>query len=204
MTTADPKLEALLELERRGKLPAEGVKMLAGYRAQGTTKTKPLGPNGQPISNSGQTLETSKARDDARKSLLLIDRVQPQLDRVKGLYDRQLKGAGPMQSLREYLPSQGHSQFDNAAASLRMLVRPLSRTQGEGAMTDFESRLALQPLPDRWSFDGANEEALVGLQRLLDTSRTTYAKQLGLPTPPPKPRPRPRNIRIDTDGNILP
>ena len=205
MAAADPKLQALLELERRGALNPQASQMLAAYRAQGTTKTKPLTSAGKPAAaGSGDVFESAKSRDSARSSLDLINRIQPQLNRVRDLYDRNLKGAGPMQSIREYLPSQSNSQFDNAVAGLRILVRPATRTPGEGAMSDFESKLAMQNLPERWSFDGANEEALTGLQRLLDTSRSDYSKRLGLPAAPPKKSAAPRSVKIDENGKIIP
>lgn len=184
----DEKLQALLELERRGKLTPQLSQMLSGYRAQGVTKTKPLGPQGQPVAARQDTMETAANRDKARAAMDLINRVQPQLDRVRSLYNSNLKGAGLFKSVREILPSQRNAQFDRAADQLATLVRPANHTPGEGAMSDFESRLALRSVPDRWSFDGSNEEALSGLQTFLDTSRADYGKRMGLPTPPPRPK----------------
>ena len=83
------------------------------------------------------------------------------------------------------MPSQTNGQIDAAVAQLRALVRPATRTTGEGTISDFESKLNLQTVPDRWSFDGKNEEAMRGLQSFLDGNRVSYAKRLGLPTPPP-------------------
>lgn len=195
MAAADPKLQALLELERRGALTPEATQLLKGYRAQGVTKTKPLSPTGEPVVESGDMLETASKRDSARKAMSLINRVQPQLDRVSSLYGSQLKGSGPIKSIREWLPSPGNSQFDKSVAQLAALTRPVTRTEGEGAMSDFESKLALQLLPGRYSFDSSNEEAIRGLQELLDTARSDYSKQLGLPAPPPraKSKPKPTN-----------
>src|SRR3546814_14706913 len=73
-------------------------------------------PNGQPRQTDEERLELKTSRDKARSALALIGRVQPHLDRVKTLYDANLKGAGPVQSLREYLPSQRNAQFDAAVA----------------------------------------------------------------------------------------
>lgn len=143
------------------------------------------GSSGRSKSSTDETFETSKARDAARSALDQIDRIQPQLDRVRTLYNRNLKGYGPLKSIGEYLPSQENSRFDNAVAGLRTVVRPSQRTPGEGAMSDFESKLAIQNLPARSSFDGANEEALGNLQTFLDTNRDVYSRRLGLPKPPP-------------------
>ncbi|HEX7856246.1 MAG TPA: hypothetical protein VF489_09035 [Sphingobium sp.] len=140
---------------------------------------------------SGESFETSKSRDGARAALDQIDRIQPQLDRVRQLYSENLRGSGPLKSIGEYMPTQANARFDNAVAGLRTLVRPAQRTPGEGAMSDFESKLAIQNLPDRYSFDGANEEALTNMQTFLDTSRTAYSKRLGLPLAPPSTRRKP-------------
>lgn len=181
----DPKIalriQALEELERRNKLGPDAAKMLAGFRAQGITKSKPI----QQQTNEDR-LETAKARDDARKSMDLLLKVEPQLKRVRELYGKTLKGAGPLKSIREYLPGQDNAAFDNAVATLTTLSRPTMRTPGEGSMSDFESKMAVAPMPGRYKFDGANEESLTGLQRLIDESRPIYAKRLGLPTPPPR------------------
>ena len=200
---ADQKLQALLELERRGALPPDLAKRLQTYRDQGVSKTKPLGPDGRPKPTNPELLELETSRDKARAALALIGRVQPHLDRVQQLYNDNLKGVGPLQSLREYIPGQRNSQFDAAVAPLRQMIRQANHKPGEGAMSDFESKLALQGVPDRWSFDAKNEESLRNLQVFLDTSRDSYSKQLGLPKPPPKPKPPQRNITLDSEGRII-
>jgi hypothetical protein len=204
----DIKLQALLELERRGALNDRASQMLAAYRAQGVTNTTPLGASGQPSPDQGNRLELKKSRDDARKAIDLMDRIQPQVDRVRAIYGKNFKGTGPLQSLGEYVPgfmSQKNGQLDAAAAQLRAFARPATRTPGEGGMSDFETRLAMQAMPDRWYADAANEEALSGLQTFLDQSRSDYSKRLGLPTPPPRrkgPPGRPE-ITLDANGRIV-
>jgi hypothetical protein len=152
--------------------------------------SEPGAPAPQPT-KSGDGYETSKSRDGARAALDQMDRIQPQVDRVRALYNENLRGTGPLKSIGEYMPTQANARFDNAVAGLRTLVRPAQRTPGEGAMSDFESKLAIQNLPSRYSFDSANEEALDGLQTFLDTSRASYSKRLGLPPSPPSTRKKP-------------
>lgn len=158
----------------------------------------------------GEMMETQKDRDDARKSMDAINRVQPQLNRVRDLYNRTLKGGGPVQSLREYLPSQSNAEFDRAAGQLQTLLRPTQRTTGEGSMSDYESRLAVQTVPSRYAFDASNEESIEGMQRFLDQGRAQYAQRVGqrvgqgLPTPPPAARKAPtREFTIDRNGNLI-
>nr|WP_087573332.1 hypothetical protein [Sphingomonas sp. CDS-1] len=153
--------------------------------------TDPSAPAPVQPSKTGDTFESPKSRDGARAALDQIDRIQPQLDRVRALYNENLKGSGPLKSVMEYLPSQDNARFDNAVAGLRTLVRPAQRTPGEGSMSDFESKLAIQNLPDRYSFDGANDEALNNLQTFLDTNRASYSRRLGLPPAPPSVRRKP-------------
>src|SRR3546814_17825990 len=74
---ADPKLEALLELERRGALPPDLAQRLQAYRSQGVSKTTALSPNGQPRQTDEERLELKTSRDKARSALALIGRVQP-------------------------------------------------------------------------------------------------------------------------------
>lgn len=167
-----------------------------GRKKTSTVSTAPANPD---------MLETSKDRDTARSAMDLIGRIEPQLNRVRDLYNRNLKGAGPVTSLMEYLPSQANSQFDTAAAELQKLVRPATRTPGEGSMSDFESKLAMNATPNRYNFDASNEEAINGLQRFLDSNKAAYAKRLGLPAPPPEARKvsQPREFTIDRNGHLV-
>lgn len=188
MAEADPKLATLLELERRGALTPAASDMLKAYRAQGVTKTKPLGAGGQPVGpgvDNPDVLETKSNRDKARGSVDRLGLVAEQLARVRQLYNDSLRGSGPIKSIREFLPSQANSQFDNAVQTLATLVRPTTRVEGEGSMSDYESKLANAPLPNRWKFDGANEESLRGLERIVSEGKSNTAKRLGLPKPPP-------------------
>src|SRR3546814_13306006 len=104
---ADPKLEALLELERRGALPPDLAQRLQAYRSQGVSKTTALSPNGQPRQTDEERLELKTSRDKARSALALIGRVQPHLDRVKTLLDANLKGADHVQPLNQKSVGEG-------------------------------------------------------------------------------------------------
>ncbi|MET3712624.1 hypothetical protein ABIC65_003342 [Sphingomonas trueperi] len=185
MSQKDPLKEriSLLEMgEAQGKLKPEHKAELEKYRASGMAKPLPSA-DGSP----SQSLETAKSRDDARKALAVIGRVSPILDRVEQLQRSAMSGRG-LAGLKEYLPfRQENQQYDAATAMLKTAVRPVTRTPGEGATSDFESKLATQIVPNRWNFDGTNEEAIRGLRTFLNTSRDQYTKQLGgtLPKPPP-------------------
>jgi hypothetical protein len=186
---ADPLKERISLLtmgEAQGKLRPEHQAELEKYRSQGLAKRLPSAPGaGQPAADAGGQLETATARDKARSAMILIDRLQPQLDRVRKLQKSALGRSG-LAGLAEYNPFSGQNQqYDSAVAQLTSLARPATRTAGEGAMSDFESKLATATLPDRWKRDQYNNEAIDGLDRLVSTSRQLYSKQLGLPSAPP-------------------
>ena len=187
---ADPLKEriSLLQIgEAQGKLKPEHQKELDSYRANGLAKGRQgTGPASRPLQSAGGQFETSRARDQARASLALIERLQPALDRVRHLQKTTLGKTG-LAGLAEYNPvSQENQEYDSAASQLLALARPATRSPGEGAMSDFESKLAVAPLPNRWKMDAYNNESIAGLQRLIDTSKQLYGSQLGLPAAPPK------------------
>lgn len=193
---ADPLKERISLLtmgEAQGKLRPEHQAELEKYRAQGLAKRLPSAPGAgpsQPSQDAGGQLETASARDKARSAMILIDRLQPQIDRVRKLQKSALGRSG-LAGLAEYNPFSGENQqYDSAVSGLTSLARPATRTAGEGAMSDFESKLATATLPNRWKRDEYNNEAINGLQRLVDTSRRLYSQQLGLPAAPPSnPKP---------------
>jgi hypothetical protein len=198
MPQKDPLKEriSLLEMgEAQGKLKPEHAAELERYRASGRARRVVTG------GEVDRSLETPKARDDARRALATIERIEPILNRLDHLQKTAMRGAG-VAGLKEYLPwRRENQQYDSAADALRMIARPATRTPGEGAMSDFESKLAVAAMPNRWSFDDRNVERIRNLRELLETSKKQYASQLGgqqsLPTPPPArsqaraPTPRP-------------
>lgn len=138
----------------------------------------------------GGLLETPARRDMARASLLLINRLQPAVDDVRKL-QRKALGATGVAALGEYNPfSSDNQEYDAAVAGLTALARPATRTPGEGSMSDFESRLAVAALPNRWKRDAYNEKALNSLQSLIDTHRDSYSRLLGLGAAQPRRLPQ--------------
>lgn len=138
-------------------------------------------PSGTPADEVGGVLETAPNRDKARSGLAMIERIRPQLARVRKLQGSAL-GAQGFAGLAEYNPlSSTNQEYDAAVANLKTLVRPATRQPGEGSMSDFESKLAVATLPNRWKRDSYNREAIDGLQRLLDTTGDLYRTQLGYP-----------------------
>jgi hypothetical protein len=195
---ADPLKEriSLLQMgEAQGKLKPEHQAELNEYRQRGLARGRlpqapPTSP-GAPVTTSGGELETASARDKARSALVTIERLQPALDRVRKLQKATLGRSG-MAAIGEFNPFDADNQeYDAAVAILRALTRPATRTTGEGSMSDFDAKMATAILPDRWQRDKYNNEAIGGLQRLVDNTKSLYAGQLGLPAPPPRLRKAP-------------
>lgn len=80
------------------------------------------------------------------------------------------------------------AEFDKSAALLAAQIRTLIRTAGEGSMSDFESRLALLPLPSRQDSDEGRAEAIRGLRTLLKEVEGRSKRLLAPPTASPRPR----------------
>lgn len=178
---ADPKLAALLELERRGALTPDLQGQLQMYRAQGVTKTKSPTTGTAPAAAGDSPKVNAQTRSAAISKVAAIRAMRPQLARMKELYNRDQKGVGLIQSLGEYLPSQKNSQFDNSAALLLQLARQGFRVPGSGADSDRELGVIENLNPKRTNFDGANEEAFRGLERTFNEYERQYAPIAGMP-----------------------
>ncbi|MGK6323469.1 hypothetical protein ACMGDM_10295 [Sphingomonas sp. DT-51] len=168
------------------------IKAIAGTKGvAAAAKAQPVVKGADEAAKSvGGLLETPTRRDMARGSLLLINRLQPALDEVRRLQKKTL-GATGITAVGEYNPfSSANQEYDAAVAGLTALARPATRTTGEGSMSDFESRLAVAALPNRWKRDAANIKNLDGLQALIDTHRDFYSRQLGLGPAQPRQLPQ--------------
>ena len=192
---ADPLKEriSLLEMgEAQGKLKPEHQAELNRYRAAGIAKGRSASPSpmqagaaDQDPTAAASALETASARDKARAGMATIARIEPALARVKQLQTRTQSASG-LAGLAEYNPfSSDNQQYDAAVNDLKNLVRPATRTVGEGSMSDFESKMATAIIPDRWRRDAYNNEALSGLDRIVSSAKQAYRSQLGLPSAPP-------------------
>ena len=77
------------------------------------------------------------------------------------------------------------SVLDKSIAQLAPLIRQLTRVPGEGAMSDYESRLAAMALPSRSDNPAALRESLAGIRELLNQSQIGYSEMLGEIAPAP-------------------
>lgn len=73
------------------------------------------------------------------------------------------------------------NKFDKAIAGLGPLIRALTRVPGEGAMSDYESKLASAVLPSRTDTPEGRREALDAMKELIAQTRAGYQEFLGSP-----------------------
>lgn len=164
----------------RDKARREKLEWEATHNADGTPKPKPDG--GLTRTQAGVV----------RQKLTGLRTINGQLDRV----DATLKAleedgwAGPVWGKVPLTGSMDpeSAAFDKSIASLTALVRQLTRTPGEGAMSDYESRLAAMIPPARSDNKAARDEALAGIRELVRNLQMGYREMLDPegddPTPP--------------------
>lgn len=127
---------------------------------------------------------TPTQRGSVRQALAALPATRQTLNRVRELA-RQMRSEGTTSRgrLGGLIPGQiaggTAEQFDRAASLLMSRVRQITRTAGEGSMSDYESRLAAATVPSRWGTDAGRAEALRNLDQLLNDiereSRTMLA-----------------------------
>lgn len=97
--------------------------------------------------------------------------------------------------------SEAGSNYDKALAALQTTIRQLTRTPGEGAMSDYESRMAQAQLPSRADFPSSIDQGISQIEDLANVLETGYSGMLGGDSPttaPPPPAP-PAPVRLKYD-----
>lgn len=129
------------------------------------------------VPKGGTTLSPS-ARANAQGKLVTIQALRRQLAEVTRAWG-DIKGgltAGPGQGL---IPTQAGKRFDASVARMSSGLRQLTRTPGEGAMSDYETRLQQAQLPNRNSYEAVTEDSLKNLEDQLNLLETGYSQMLG-------------------------
>jgi hypothetical protein len=135
-------------------------------------------PGGPADPSVQQTKFSPKAIENARGKMQAITALKQQLGRVRGSFDN-IKGTLSAGKLQGWLPTEGGEQFDKDVASLSPFIRQLTRTPGEGAMSDYESRLAQAINPDRGNYEGVTENQLATIEDLINVLELGYQDMLG-------------------------
>lgn len=157
----------------------------AGYRFKqdGSLEFIPGGPADPAISGkSGSTLSKTQL-GVVRQKLVSLSAISNQLDRVEQAYsEARAKGyVGPGWG---NVPFSGafndeSAKLDKAIAQVQPLIRSLTRTPGEGSMSDYESKLAASTLPTRQDNEAGFKEALTGLRELIGITKSGYSEMMG-------------------------
>lgn len=153
------------------------AKAPAGYRYtdDGDLEAIPGGPADKPPVdpdaiklNSGDRKNIS----NLRQSLGALDAIEAQLNTVDEGW-KKIKGsafsAGPGTQLNPL--TEDGKQFDAAVGQLGPLMRQLTRVPGEGAMSDYETKLLERATLNRGDFESVTEEKLKNLRQLVNETR---------------------------------
>lgn len=114
--------------------------------------------------------EGADSAANAKAKVRAAQAIQRQLGQMRQIYDRSFKGTGPIQSVREMLPSADAERMKALARTMRADLKPLIRGPGEGTFTEGDQALLDQLIPDPQAFDAYNEQLFTELEtRVNDT-----------------------------------
>jgi hypothetical protein len=162
----------------RGKAPA-------GFRwtEEGDLEAIPGGPAAAKAAAAeakGKEFSSSEKKNIAslRQSLGALDAIEAQLNAAEEAY-APLKGSfsagGGGQGM---LPTEPGKRFDAAVSQLAPLMRQLTRVPGEGAMSDYESKLLEQGNLNRGDYEATTAEKFKNLRTLVNEMRQSRASAL--------------------------
>lgn len=154
---------------------ADGGLMLVDPR--GGTAQPVTGPDGQQLAGKMPGQLTPKQIADANGKLQTITQLRMQIKNLKEARD----GLGDLDygivAGRQAVTDTSRS-YDGALAALQTTVRQLTRTPGEGAMSDYESRMAQAQLPSRVDPAGVIDQKINQLEDLANVIETGYSGML--------------------------
>lgn len=114
-----------------------------------------------------------KLANTAKAKLVDLKAMEDQLGKVEAAF-KPLKGSFSAGPGGGYLPTVEGKQFDAAVALLKGMARKLTRTPGEGAMSDYESKLAELANPSRSEYEDVTADQIQQLRALVKTTREGY------------------------------
>ncbi len=140
-------------------------------------------PNGKIESVAGSTQggPTRQQMGVARQKVGTLRAIENQVNRVEKAMQA-VESAGWTGWVGGMVPGRFDAEsntFDKAVRQLAPLIRQLTRVPGEGAMSDYESKLAEMTLPSRTDTPEGRREALNGIRALINEMRAGYQEVLG-------------------------
>lgn len=155
----------------------------SGYRwsADGALEPIPGGPAAAKAAAADDIKLNSGDRKNiatTRQKLGTLDAIENQLNNVEALFEP-LKGswsAGGGGQGR--IPTESGKKFDAAVAQLSPLMRQLTRVPGEGAVSDYETRLLENASLNRGDYESTTAEKLKAARELVAEMRKAHAMSL--------------------------
>lgn len=153
--------------------PSEFERKLAIAKAMGASddqlRQMVLGESGGGKPSATQI----KLANTAKQKLIDLRAMDDQLTKVEDAFKplQDSFSAGPGGGI---LPSVDGKRFDAAVALLKGMARKLTRTPGEGAMSDYESKLAELANPSRGEYEQVTADQIQQLRALVKTTREGY------------------------------
>jgi hypothetical protein len=114
-----------------------------------------------------------KLASTAKQKLIDLQALEQQLNRVEQTFGG-LRGTYSAGLGGNLLPTEEGRRFDAAVSLLKGQVRKLTRTPGEGAMSDYESKLAELANPSRGEYENVTADQIEQLRALVQTTRQGY------------------------------
>ena len=133
--------------------------------------------NANTATSGGGVKLSAKQRQVATDKVQTVKTLKGQLQKMKEAWkdikDSQSAGMGV-----GYLPTPEGQAFDATSKNMSSFIRQLTRTPGEGAMSDYESRLAQSILPTRTTHEAVTEQQIQDLEDLIGGIETGYSNLL--------------------------
>lgn len=131
---------------------------------------------------------SAKEAQTARAKMVTVDLLKQQLGELRSAFaevqqeNKNSRFGGSTGPLAGMKPTKAGERFDAAVASMGQLVMGLTRTPGIGASSDFESKLAVAPMPSRLKFhDSTIEQQITNLEMLITGIENGYSDMLAPP-----------------------
>lgn len=133
---------------------------------------------GQDMAASGRAAPKPATVALAKGKLSSLTALENQLNRAEAAL-KKAKYTGPIAGRLPGGISGADSAADAAISNLAPLVRQLTRVPGEGAMSDYESKLAQAGLPSRAQTAEGRRQSLDDIRALVKQTRAGYSDLLG-------------------------
>jgi hypothetical protein len=141
-----------------------------------STATPIVNERGERIAQSSLTPQVQAKIKD---KLVTMQALKRQLETVKEKWTKIKDSSSAGAFGQGYIPTEAGKGFDAAVDVLRLLFRQVSRTPGEGAMSDYETRLAQAPLPNRTQYESVTEQQIAQIEDMVAAIESGYQGMLG-------------------------